>query len=163
VVKRRTRKASTHAPHWWLHLVWAFDARLDKGAKQYGDESFARPLQEIEREILEELVDTVGWLFVAWCRVQSIASPAARARKRFLAAVCTRLLIGAWVKREDKPAAEIERLAAVAACQWEQMRSSLEHLGSRVFALEAEACAAKHQNTTRTGDAYIGRRGGLSE
>lgn len=43
-------------------------ARLDAGAREYGDQSFVRPVAETEREILEESVDQVGWLYVLWCQ-----------------------------------------------------------------------------------------------
>lgn len=43
-------------------------ARLDAGAREYGDQSFVRPLAETERQILEESIDQVGWLYVLWCQ-----------------------------------------------------------------------------------------------
>jgi hypothetical protein len=163
VVRRRERKAAPLAPHWWNHLCWAFDARLDKGARAYGDESFERPLLDLQTEVLEELVDAVGWLFVLWCQVRRFKGATILRRKRFLEAVRVRLQVGQWTAPEPMPQREIERLATLAACQWAAMRQSLEHLRSAAFAIEAAECAAKHKTTARAGDAYIGRRGGLSE
>lgn len=43
-------------------------ARLDHGAREYGDQSFVRPVATTQREILEEQIDQVGWLYVLWCQ-----------------------------------------------------------------------------------------------
>jgi hypothetical protein len=162
VVKRYERKPAQLAPHWWTHLCWAFDARLNKGAAEYGDESFDLPLLDLRTEILEELVDAVGWLFLAWCRVQSprLKRAAAATRKRFLERVRIRLQTGAWTQHEPDPAREVERLAALAACQWASMRQDLEGLMSAVRDIEFARCP---KSQPPAGDAYIGRRGGLSE
>ena len=45
-------------------------AKLKAGAKEYGDVSLDRPLDELFGEISEELVDQAGWGFIGWfkCR-----------------------------------------------------------------------------------------------
>lgn len=39
-------------------------ARLDEGAKEYGNASFDRPADEIIGEVEQECVDVVGWCWV---------------------------------------------------------------------------------------------------
>ena len=51
-------------------FVRAVDARLAKGAQQYGDSSFSRPEDEIIRELQEELEDVAGWAFIMWLRLR---------------------------------------------------------------------------------------------
>lgn len=40
--------------------------RLEAGARQYGNQSFVRPVQAIVDEIGMELIDEVGWTYVLW-------------------------------------------------------------------------------------------------
>lgn len=49
----------------WLRAI---DARLDTGARQYGDRSFVRPAAVTLQEIDQELVDLPGWIYVLWCQ-----------------------------------------------------------------------------------------------
>jgi hypothetical protein len=42
--------------------------RLDRGAQEYGNQSFLKPVASTVREILEEQVDQVGWCYVLWCQ-----------------------------------------------------------------------------------------------
>lgn len=39
-------------------------SRLLKGAEEYGDQSFNRPLPATARELLEEILDIAGWALV---------------------------------------------------------------------------------------------------
>jgi hypothetical protein len=41
-------------------------AAWERGAKEYGDQSFANPPSSSVEEMLQELVDVAGWAFVAW-------------------------------------------------------------------------------------------------
>jgi len=43
-------------------------ARLDRGAAEYGNQSFVKSVAATVREIMEEQVDQVGWLYVLWCQ-----------------------------------------------------------------------------------------------
>ena len=45
-------------------------ARLEKGAQEYGDESFYKPSGELVREIEEELLDVANWssILAATCK-----------------------------------------------------------------------------------------------
>lgn len=43
-------------------------ARLEHGAREYGDQSFVRPVAITTKEILEEQVDQVGWCYVLWAQ-----------------------------------------------------------------------------------------------
>ena len=47
-------------------FVAAVRARLEHGAREYGNRSFLRSVASIEKEILEEQVDQVGWCFILW-------------------------------------------------------------------------------------------------
>ena len=40
--------------------------RLRTGAEEYGDTSFRRSMRSLAGEVLEELLDVVGWTAVAW-------------------------------------------------------------------------------------------------
>lgn len=40
--------------------------RLEQGEREYGGKSFSRRPADLEREIDEELLDLVGWLYVLW-------------------------------------------------------------------------------------------------
>lgn len=44
--------------------------RWDAGAKRYGDQSFAAPMTETCRQIMEELEDVPGWAFVLWIQAR---------------------------------------------------------------------------------------------
>ena len=46
--------------------------RLQKGARQYGDRSFTRPVPELVGEIQEELADVCGWSFILWTRLERL-------------------------------------------------------------------------------------------
>ncbi len=41
-------------------------ARLEAGAREYGDKSFDTPLPAISGNLLEEVEDVAGWAFVMW-------------------------------------------------------------------------------------------------
>lgn len=45
-------------------------ARLEVGAKEYGDISFERPIYELLEEIEQELLDQSNWAFIAFVRIQ---------------------------------------------------------------------------------------------
>lgn len=42
------------------------NARLEAGAREYGNQSFVKPIAATVREILEEQIDQVGWTYVLW-------------------------------------------------------------------------------------------------
>ena len=63
----------TDTPARWLEFTALVCARLEKGAKEYADQSFTRPPAELAAEIEEELADVCGWAFLLWCRVQALA------------------------------------------------------------------------------------------
>jgi hypothetical protein len=55
-------------------FVAAVRKRLDQGRRQYGDESFTRPIPEILEELSQELLDQAGWAFIGWTRIQRLIS-----------------------------------------------------------------------------------------
>ncbi len=50
----------------------AVAARLEEGAKLYGDRSFTLPLEVLADEIEQELLDVCAWSFVLWCRLRGL-------------------------------------------------------------------------------------------
>lgn len=44
--------------------------RLKRAAKQYGDESYDRPVPALLAEIEQEAQDLVGWPFIVWRKMQ---------------------------------------------------------------------------------------------
>lgn len=53
-------------------------ARLEVGAREYGDASFERPIASTLDEILDELADVAGWAIVISERVRRLKEAAAR-------------------------------------------------------------------------------------
>lgn len=51
-------------------FIRALTERLDKGAAQYGDRSFDRPVDQLLAELQQEALDLAGWGFVLWERVR---------------------------------------------------------------------------------------------
>jgi hypothetical protein len=47
-------------------------ARLQAGAKEYGDVSFTRPVVELVDEIQQELEDVSGWSLLLWSRLEKL-------------------------------------------------------------------------------------------
>lgn len=50
----------------------AVQRRLDVGRTTYGDGSFTMPLNAVNNEIAQELMDLCGWAFILWTRVQQL-------------------------------------------------------------------------------------------
>ena len=60
-------------PEWrkhWPGFESVIKKRLDKGAIEYGHTSLTRPVDEIVGEIEEELLDVIGWAFMAWIKME---------------------------------------------------------------------------------------------
>lgn len=62
-----------------MTLATAFDrfaarlrARLEAGAKAYGDVSFTRPPADLLDEIQQELEDVAGWGLILWVRLERL-------------------------------------------------------------------------------------------
>jgi hypothetical protein len=53
-------------------------ARLEVGARQYGDSSFRRPATGLLDEIQAELCDVAGWGLLLWVRIERLRERAAR-------------------------------------------------------------------------------------
>jgi hypothetical protein len=47
-------------------------ARLEAGAKTYGDASFTRPAAELVDELQQELEDVCGWGLLLWIRLERL-------------------------------------------------------------------------------------------
>lgn len=108
-----------------------FSDRLRKrwadGAKRYGDQSFATPMTETCRQIMEELEDVPGWAFVLWIQARIACGEAIDLTRRqdyeaeFLRAM--------RVDREPRNAVErIEQLAGSAFYRWHLMRTGLHDI-----------------------------------
>jgi hypothetical protein len=57
---------------YWPEFETLMKARLEAGAREYGDRSFRRPPSELVTEIEEEVLDIVGWAFMLWVRVRAL-------------------------------------------------------------------------------------------
>lgn len=49
-------------------FIAALYAKLEKGAREYGDASLLRPKSELAGELAEEALDLAGWGFLLWYR-----------------------------------------------------------------------------------------------
>jgi len=56
----------------WPRFVAAVKARLEIGARMYGDASFESPSDCVAVEIQQELLDVMGWGFILWERMQAL-------------------------------------------------------------------------------------------
>ena len=54
--------------------------RLERGRRDYGDDSFRRAPEEILQELAQEAEDLAGWGFVLWARIQAVLGRYAEAR-----------------------------------------------------------------------------------
>lgn len=163
---KRSRSAGV-SPWWFQLLSWQLQARWKQGHLEYGDRSFAQPASELRFEVLQELVDVVGWLFVLWRSRQvqrGLAKDRRRSERRFLAAVRRHVLIGDLAQRsiakitsEADVLCEIERLAALASLQWNEVEKRLALICGAVAALQQPT------ETHITDEAHRGQRGGVRE
>lgn len=53
-------------------FVGILRARLEVGAREYGDTSFERHTEAIIGEVEQELLDVVGWSYILWCRMHKL-------------------------------------------------------------------------------------------
>jgi len=60
------------------HFVARLRARLDAGAREYGNATFERPAAELIDEIQQELEDVAGWGFLLWVRLDRLREHVAR-------------------------------------------------------------------------------------
>lgn len=53
---------------------WVFlrelEARLNKGAQEYGNKSFNRSFKDLTDEVLQEYLDIAGWAYVGWAKAK---------------------------------------------------------------------------------------------
>lgn len=54
------------------HFIDEVYKRLKKGAIEYGDDSFDRPIEDLIGEIEQECLDLAGWGFVLWVRLRRV-------------------------------------------------------------------------------------------
>lgn len=57
----------------WGEFARALHRRLEAGQREYGDDSFARPAEELLGELQQEALDLAGWGFVLWTRLQRLS------------------------------------------------------------------------------------------
>lgn len=60
--------------HKWKEFADKIEKRLEVGAEEYGDKSFSNPAIKTIDDILEELMDVVGWTFILSVRVNDLRS-----------------------------------------------------------------------------------------
>ncbi len=44
--------------------------RIERGAEEYGDQSFHESVPQTTEEILDEVLDVAGWAFVLWVQMR---------------------------------------------------------------------------------------------
>jgi hypothetical protein len=76
------------------HFLQQLRARLEAGAREYGDKSLVRSVAAIVNELDQELLDLPGWSYILWCQAYRKAAgvqdqPTMRAQ--FLDAIAARI------------------------------------------------------------------------
>lgn len=69
----------TDLDHVLGRFVTRLRARLESGAREYGDASFERPATELVDEVMEEIEDICGWSLLLWARLDRLREHVARA------------------------------------------------------------------------------------
>jgi hypothetical protein len=68
----------------WPAFVAAVRARLDIGQREYGDRSFSRSVEELTKEIEEELLDVTAWSYILWTQIHfGTAAETSRCSRRW--------------------------------------------------------------------------------
>lgn len=62
----------------WREFLGKVESRLQQGYEEYGDSSLRAPPAALAGEIEEELLDVMGWGFMLWLRMRSLAARVAR-------------------------------------------------------------------------------------
>ena len=57
----------------WPKFMAEVEARLNAGAREYGDKSFSASPKKLISEIQQEIYDIVGWSFILSCRLARVA------------------------------------------------------------------------------------------
>ena len=63
-------------------FVGQLRARLEAGARAYGNTSFERPIAEVIGEAMEEAEDICGWAFLAWVRLDRLRAVVERVEQQ---------------------------------------------------------------------------------
>jgi hypothetical protein len=61
----------TYGEH-FAQFVRMLEARLEAGAREYGDKSFDAPLGQLIDELQQEIIDQCGWSFIAFVRAERL-------------------------------------------------------------------------------------------
>jgi hypothetical protein len=69
---RQDERASAAPKPGRAEFFEALNAKLDRGERQYGEASFARPAPALVTELEEEALDLAGWGFILWVRLRSL-------------------------------------------------------------------------------------------
>jgi len=135
--------------------------RLEAGAREYGDQSFVRPVSAIVAELEQELVDLPGWTYILWCqaaRKLNMTRDQSALREEFVQVVHDRLL------RHDRGDRNCPTLGAAGAMFLlevlcvdffefaQQVKSRLQPIARQIEVAQAI-----------TRDEYRGRRGGTRD
>ena len=135
------------AERWKIRCASAVAARLEKGAKGYGDRSFDEPIDHLTTMILEEAIDEVAWLFVLWVRVRSedgvneLSDGREAAQTRFLNQV-----MAADANRSTGKRPMSESVVTIASAQmsnWYILTFSLQDMTTRLAKQVAKSKDAK--------------------
>ena len=76
----------------WPEFVADVKARLEQGARDYGDKSFTKSPSALIGEIKQELLDVCGWGFILWDRLdraeRALAVATAKLKERAKVSTC---------------------------------------------------------------------------
>lgn len=54
-----------------LEFLESLSCRLEAGAAQYGNKSFAKNTAQLRNEMEQELLDIAGWAYVMWAKLKT--------------------------------------------------------------------------------------------
>jgi hypothetical protein len=69
---RQERTGKSDLDTYLDRFVARLRARLEVGAREYGDRSFTRPAAEGVDEVQQELEDVAGWGLLLWIRLERL-------------------------------------------------------------------------------------------
>jgi hypothetical protein len=66
------RGRAKDGPHPFIEFAVILEKRLEAGFRAYGDGSFSRRTDGLLEEIQQELLDTCGWSYILWSKVEAL-------------------------------------------------------------------------------------------
>lgn len=54
------------------HFFFEVKGRMEKGEREYGGESFGKPVSTLAYEMMQEVEDIAGWGYIQWRRLVAL-------------------------------------------------------------------------------------------